>query len=444
MQCELAWCAAFRRLARLVSLIMVGMVTSTPVLAQGTTYNWDDPNSSRLTRMWVPQSLSTVRGILIIGNGAGGSSLSETSAVRNQRFAEEHGFAVIGTSGWGFFSGGTTEISVWNQQLADLAAVSGHPELVHAPWAPIGLSNGGQMSYGFNFHHPEKTIAFIANKGEFYTGGFPPSGHAGLMTPGILIAGENDTTSRRNSIRNIFTNNRPRPALWAWVEQENTGHSKLANDLVFPFMAEAIRLRYPANQAPTATSGVTLATLSEQQGWLADNTTWTTGLTHIDSWQNYSGTKSSASWLMNENMAHIYRAFSSYDKLVDFQFTPSSVGNTEVFYSNDNLVSFDDPLTVTLRINTSQVPDWTKVELFNYAQSLAVIAGTGSLQNDAIFNVTLPGAGVYGLSALVTHADGVTVSTTGVKAFIAVPEPSSLMLLAAGVLLLRRRVERTG
>ena len=83
-----------------------------------------------------------------------------------RQFAELHDFALIGTSFWGNLSG--MEINIWDSHLQALASASEHPELVHAPWAPMGFSNGGQMSYGFNALRPEKTIAFIANKGCCY------------------------------------------------------------------------------------------------------------------------------------------------------------------------------------------------------------------------------------------------------------------------------------
>ena len=86
---------------------------------------------------------------------------------------------------------------------------------------------------------PEKTIAFITNKGCCYNNTLPPT--ASLNTPGILIAGELDTDVRRNNIRALFDNNRSRGALWSWVEQPGIGHAGLAQELTVPFMDEAIR-----------------------------------------------------------------------------------------------------------------------------------------------------------------------------------------------------------
>jgi dienelactone hydrolase len=205
---------------------------------------------------------------------------------------------VIGTGFWSNFSN-PSELSIWNNHLAALATASGHSELIHAPLAPIGLSNGGQMSYGFNTLQPEKVIAFIANKGCCYNNRLPSE--AALQTPGLLIAGELDTQVRRDSIRGLFDDNRPRGALWAWVEEENTGHARTDDEIVLPFMAEAIRLRYPSGSLPSATAGVSLLGLNEEDGWLADQSTWMSGLTQIAAYDDYVGDESTAGWLLNDS-----------------------------------------------------------------------------------------------------------------------------------------------
>ena len=225
---------------------------------------FDYATGVRGTRMWVPPAASTVKGIVIYGNGAGGDDRNAVYAPWLQQFAQLHDYALIGTSMWGNLSG--SEINTWDLHLAALATQSAHPELVNAPWAPMGFSNGGQMSYGFNALRPDKTIAFVTNKGCCYNNLLPST--AALKTPGILIAGEFDTTLRRNNIRGLFNNNRPRGALWSWVEQEGMAHEGFAFELMLPFFAEAIRLRYPAGQAPTASQRRRAAT-RERSRWLA-------------------------------------------------------------------------------------------------------------------------------------------------------------------------------
>ena len=399
---------------------------------------FDYTTGIRGTRMWIPPDVPTVKGIVIYGNGAGADYRGAVDAPWLRQFAQLHDFALVGTSMWGNMSG--TEIYTWDAHLQALGAASSHPELIHAPWAPMGFSNGGQMSYGFNALRPEKTIAFITNKGCCYNNRTPPI--ASLKTPGILIAGELDTAVRNDSIRGLFETNRPRGALWSWVEQPGVGHTfdGLADELVLPFMAEAIRLRYPAGQMPTATSGVTLLPVNETDGWLVDQTTWESGLTQIASYDQYPGNKQTAGWLLNENVAYLYRAFSTYDRNVNLDFAePLQFPGPAEWQVN---VGFDPPTSVKLALDLTGTPGWTKVELLNYAQTVLEQTPAAVPESSLTLEVPIFRRGVYGFSALVTLADRQTLSTSNLLAYSAVPEPTTittLMIVATTLGILSRR-----
>jgi hypothetical protein len=270
------------------------------------------------------------------------------------------------------------------------------------------------MSYGFNALRPEKVIAFITNKGCCYNNRLPSE--AALRTPGLLIAGELDTQVRRDSIRGLFNDNRPRGALWSWVEEENTGHARTDDEIVLPFMAEAIRLRYPSGELPSATAGVSLNALNEEDGWLADQSTWMSGLVKVASYDEYVGDKSKAGWLLNDNMAQLYRAFASYDKPVSIQFpsAPLLLGES---------LSAGLPLALNVRVNTSGMVDWTKVELFDHAQEIGEVLASGVPASTAIVPATLSAGGLHALTALVTGADGSTVRTTNIVTVLTAPVP---------------------
>jgi hypothetical protein len=420
-------------LAQLVALILVAALgTSLRAFGQGPFF--DHTTGNRGTRMWVPPDLSAIKGIVIFGNGAGADMRRAAEAPWLQHFADLHGFALIGTSLWGNLSG--DEIVIWDAHLRALAAASGHPELVHAPWAPMGLSNGGQMSYGFNALRPEKTIAFITNKGCCYNNRTPPA--ASLKTPGILIAGELDTATRNDSIRGLFDSNRRRGAFWSWVEEEGVGHEGFADEIVLPFMAEAIRLRYPIDQVPTATQGVALDSLNEGDGWLADQSSWQSGLTHIAPFNDYQGDKRRAGWLINENVAHLYRAFSTYDRIAKLKFSDPWTWDAAGYTPPALSLTYQLPSNLSLTLDLSAIPDWTKVELFNYAQPILTLLSGATAESTLTLDVPISRRGVYALSALITHADGVTRSTTNLLAYTAVPEPAGVVLLLIGIAALPR------
>jgi dienelactone hydrolase len=417
-----------RIVLRAIVWIMV-LGASSELLGQGEYF--DHTTGIRGTRMWLPSGVTTVKGIVIYGNGAGADMRRAAEAPWLQQFADLHDFALIGTSLWGNLSG--AEIDVWDDHLEALAAASDHPELVHAPWAPMGFSNGGQMSYGFNALRPEKTIAFITNKGCCYNNRTPPA--ASLKTPGILIAGELDSATRRDSIRGLFETNRSRGALWSWVEQEGLAHEGFADEMVLPFMAEAIRLRYPTDQVPTAIQGVTLRPVNEVDGWLVDQSTWNSGLTQIASYDNYTGNKQTAGWLLNENVAHLYRAFSTYDRPVNLEFSDPWTWE-EVGYTPPALsLTEHTPATLQLTLDVSAMPSWTKIELFNYAEPVLTLTSSPSLPTELEFDLPIFGRGIFSYSALVTAADRQTVRTTNLLTYLAVPEPTTAATFIVVVML---------
>jgi poly(3-hydroxybutyrate) depolymerase len=425
-------------LGRLVLATVALAVTAT---ARGQDFAfYEHTTGVRGTRMFVPPETPTIKGVLVYGNGADGDARGAAEVPWFQVFAYLHDFAVIGTSRWGNLSG--SEINIWDEHLTALASASGHPELIHAPWATLGFSNGGSMAYGFNALRPEKTIAFIANKGCCYNNRLPSA--AALATPGMLIAGELDTAFRRDSIRGLFYDNRSRGARWSWSEEQGLGHDGGADSISMAFLAEAIRLRYPENSQPTAASGVQLRAVSETSGWLADPLTWKSGMTKIWPYDQYPNNKQTASWLLNENMAVVYRAFSTYDRRAKLSFElpfelPPGI-ELEAWFG-------EAPQPLALDLDLSQIPDWTKVEVFNYAQKIYELSPGVAPQSLIALELPIPRDGIYGISALVTHADGVTISTTNPLSYaaffaISVPEPGAMPLLVFGATLpigVRRR-----
>ena len=198
-------------------------------------------------------------------------------------------------------------------------------------------------------------------------------------------------------------------------------------------MAEAIRLRYPANQLPTATSGVSLLPVNESDGWLADQSTWKSGLTQIASYNQYPGNKQTAGWLLNDNVAYLYRAFSSYDHDVRLDFA-QPLQFPSPFQLEVN-VGYAVPTNLKLQLDLSGTPGWTKVEIFNGAQSILQRVPSTTLESALTLDVPINRWGVYGFSALVTHSDGHTISTTNLLGFTAVPEPTTVCSVIVGLIL---------
>ncbi len=383
-------------------LLCLCLVWSAFARSVAVTYDYD-PDSFRKLPLNVPDGTTDVRGILIVGNGAGGDSRGSATNTELVAFARRIGFVVLATGFWGNFADSGSEFRLFESSLDYYANLTGYAELSVAPWLPMGHSNGGQMSYGLNVLRPEKVIGFITSKGCCYNN-FLPDIEA-LRTPGMLIAGENDTQFRRDNIKRLFDLNRPRGALWSWVEEENTGHEEAnSQQLKLSFLAECYRLRYPRDQSPRD-GPVQLKRLNEWEGWLADQTTWNSGFTAIYRYDQFSGDPRSIGWVPTERIAHLYRSFSSYNRL-----TSIITGNA------GNPVTA--PATLTYRVDLTG-KSWEKVEFYEGATKLSeATPAEGSLPQ---ISLPVQTGGLYTFHAVVTVSGEAKSPTMLRHAFVTGP-----------------------
>jgi predicted esterase len=402
---------AFRSARRLI--VCFALLGALVLDASATIYTWSAGSGSTAKKLRLnipdPVGAGVVRGIIIHGNGADGDETTEAENTELVAFAKSINFAVLATGYWGKFdiSGGvSSEFNTFVARIAAFATDASHPELVNAPWLCEGFSNGGQMAYGLNVLAPAKVIAFVANKGGYYNDPLPPA--ACLETPGLLIAGENDKPYRKTAIKNLFDNNRPRGAKWAWVEEENTSHQ--ANNsyaLIRPFLAECVKLRYPPSASP-ASGPVTLTNLGETSGWIVDQTTWTSGLTDVHAHDEETGDPLDFGWVPTQRIAYLYRAFSTYNKAA------GATGGSSIVV-NDAL-----PATLTFNVNmTGQ--SWSKLEFYEGATKIGEAFPAGG--NTPSINHTVSYGGYHVFHGVVTKTDTTQSATLLRPVFVAGPLP---------------------
>jgi hypothetical protein len=104
---------------------------------------------------------------------------------------------------------------------------------------------------------------------------------------------------------------------------------------------------------------VKLKPVDAQSGWIADNTTWKSGLTVITPAQDFKGSIARSSWLLNEDVAHIYRAYATYDR-------PLKITSPQ----NDRNLLWDAGSGVTIRVDDSRFAGWKKLELCDGAKKV--------------------------------------------------------------------------
>ena len=163
--------------------------------------------------------------------------------------------------------------------------------------------------------------------------------------------------------------------------------------LALPFLDHVVRLRYPADADPTR-GPVKLKQLTLESGWLADNASWTSGLTRIAAYGDYQGDKSAASWLPDQDLAFIYRAFATYNRPLKIVIPNLGATNTLAINAGADL-----PIVV----DDSGFAEWKKLEFFDGAAKLGELAEGPAKWTCKARDLT---PGYHVISALATDAKG--------------------------------------
>ncbi len=121
--------------------------------------------------VWIPPGVVTLRGVIVHQHGCGEGSCKsgQTGAfdLHWQALARKHGCALLSPSyeqpegadcqRWCDPRNGSS--TAFQKALADLGALSGHPELAAVPWALWGHSGGGHWAGGMTLLHPDRVAA---------------------------------------------------------------------------------------------------------------------------------------------------------------------------------------------------------------------------------------------------------------------------------------------
>ena len=365
---------------------------------------------NRSLRLNLPDSVPVVRGIIIYGNGAGIDARGAATDPELVALATSLECAVMGTAYWAYFSDTIppTELTGFESGLQQFAQMSGHPEIVYAPWMPSGMSNGGNMSYELNAQRPSKVITFMTNKGGYYSHLRPVA--AALATPGVLIAGQLDDDLHHAVIQDLFTGNRPRGALWVALEEEGAGHvTGNAREFFYPYIEAMFRARFPTGASPV-NGPVALLAVSEAEGWLTDPDSYKQGLAVIAPYAAYTKDKSVAGWLPNRRLAYIFRAFASYDKA-----TPTATVST-----GTGPADWGTAITYTIG---QPVAPWTSIDFY---EGDVLLKHVTSANGDSLsVDLTPASPGYSVLHALVTFADGTQRTTVPRRVFVRAGPPQA-------------------
>jgi len=249
-------------------------------------------------RIYVPDTVSYIRGVYFYLHGAGGDSRTIVNDAQLTKLCEEERFALVGIR---FRSGGDRyyyHVGLLKTALKAFkyfAQQSNHPEIEFAPIFLDGYSLGASFTYASTWWKPEIIIGFIAQKGN--APHFDMDATIGV--PGYMIFGELDTPNMTPS----FERHRPRGALWSLAMELGGVHTRITDrDLLDNYFRDVIELRLPAETIPG--QPVVLNTIDESIGWLGDRST-----SEIAQYDSFPGDKSQASWFPSEEVALRWQNF---------------------------------------------------------------------------------------------------------------------------------------
>jgi hypothetical protein len=218
-----------------------------------------------------------------------------------------------------------------------------------------------------------------------------------LDTPVCVMNGElehekGEAGGMANALGPVLAEHRPRGALWGWMAVPGVGHEFAGQEVMsMPILDAAVRLRYPAD-GDVRKGPVKLKAVDPKTGWIADNTTWKSGLTRIAAAKEFTGGIDKSSWLLNRDVAFVYRAYSTFDRPLKITSPDSMSARGE---------ARDAGSSVTIVVDDSRLAGWKKLELCDGAKKVAELE-----KGPAKFTVKDLKAGYHAFSVFGTDGKG--------------------------------------
>lgn len=227
-------------------------------------------------RLWYPSGVTTFDAVLVLVPGSNGDGRSMAEDAFWQDFATKHKLAIVACrltdkphdqsfiEDYANVSHGSGQALL--TALSSFSKRTSHPEIATAPLLLWGMSAGGEFNYEFAVWKPERVIAFIVNKGNFYYTAL--ASRETRRVPAILFVGEKDLEFRTNTIVGLFAVNRRGGALWALAEEPGTAHAVgRSRDLGAMFFEDVLPLRLGG---PVVNGQPTLRPIDEKSGFVGD------------------------------------------------------------------------------------------------------------------------------------------------------------------------------
>ncbi len=323
------------------SIISTGQTSS---LERGIYYEISVPPTSSAKyisadyRIWIPNGVETVRGVLVKQHGCGGDAATDMGLVyandlQWQALATKHQLAILGSkyptdyqtvgrypddpcNSWAVIDRGSEEAFL--KSLYEFGQKSHHPELDKLPWVLWGFSGGADWAMQMAQKYPERTIASVLMR----CGGvlISPSEPSQLLTsnvnpvtlgvPVLFTVGEKENADLFDECLNlpkkVFSRFRKAGGLWAIAVEADMGHGSTDTRLLaIPYLDSILTARL-------ATDSTKLRQVDEAKGWLANPVTH-----EIAPINQYKGDALQAAWLTDRETAYKWQAYITTPNLWD-------------------------------------------------------------------------------------------------------------------------------
>lgn len=267
--------------------------------------------------LWIPEGVESARGIVVISGHGSGEMLFKHAELR--KIARELHLALFK------FVGNPMQRGFWPRsllydRLKDFGARSQHPELSNAPLFLYGHSNGTGFSAIFPATEGARVWAWVSMRPGTTYQVYQPGA---AKVPGMIIFGEDDAffarPSKEQNMAVVEAMRKKHHALWHYAVEPKSGHGpgERTWPLVFSFLRHSFAARVPADADPSE-GPVKLNELKAESGFLGQNWNATTGgyqTLPIAPLADFTGDKSTASWLLDAAFAADWQTFQRDGKL---------------------------------------------------------------------------------------------------------------------------------